>query len=532
MNKNNFNFQTIKLLTFKPDQFSLIWLFLISLIVGGFAQPTFAENHRAIASVQSMELAFNNNNSNSSVLKKGSRGSLVIELQTTLQVLGYYQGKITGFYGTATQAAVKQFQTDQGLKPDGIVGSKTQVQLKKEYQQHLQKPSESTDSTLPVRGDLRQSSQQPDQPSENLSFLKEGFSQAIALLENPQKAINSAPQPSKPTVKSPEKMTLIKTISGGLSPKSVVHSGSGLFFAQNMMYQHTITIYDRKFNLIKRIPDSIKLSDFGYSKFQGTYKGSPVEASFSPDGKYAYVSNYKMYGKGFNRPGTDRCSPAGRHDNSFLYQINTETFNIENVIQVGSVPKYTAVTPDNRFVLVSNWCSWDLSVVDLQKGKEIKRLKLGRYPRGIAIDPQSKFAYIAVMGSSNLAKINLKDFSVDWLNNVGRSPRHLNIDPQGKYLYLTLNSEGRVGKIDLSTNRVIKKISTGNMPRSMVLSEDGQWMYVVNYGSNTVSKVRTQDMKVIQNVKVNHHPIGITYDPKTQQVWVACYSGSIMVFQD
>jgi DNA-binding beta-propeller fold protein YncE len=39
-------------------------------------------------------------------------------------------------------------------------------------------------------------------------------------------------------------------------------------------------------------------------------------------------------------------------------------------------------------------------------------------------------------------------------------------------------------------------------------------------------------MKVIHSVPVNHHPIGITYDPQLRQVWVACYSGSVMVFQD
>ena len=39
-------------------------------------------------------------------------------------------------------------------------------------------------------------------------------------------------------------------------------------------------------------------------------------------------------------------------------------------------------------------------------------------------------------------------------------------------------------------------------------------------------------MKVIQTVRTDSYPIGITYDPRSREVWVACYSGSIMVFQD
>ena len=47
------------------------------------------------------------------------------------------------------------------------------------------------------------------------------------------------------------------------------------------------------------------------------------------------------------------------------------------VIGVGSVPKYVAISPDDRYVLVTNWCTFDLSVIDRAQGKEIKRIKQG-----------------------------------------------------------------------------------------------------------------------------------------------------------
>jgi YVTN family beta-propeller protein len=66
----------------------------------------------------------------------------------------------------------------------------------------------------------------------------------------------------------------------------------------------------------------------------------------------------------------------------------------------------------------------------------------------------------------------------------------------------------------------------------MAIAPDGQSLYVVNYGSSTVTKVRTSDMTVIQTVRVNSAPIGITYVPDRRQIWVACYTGTIMVFED
>ena len=61
----------------------------------------------------------------SSILRVGSKGSQVTSLQQRLKELGYFQGNTTKYFGPITKAAVIRFQTHNGLKADGIVGSKT-----------------------------------------------------------------------------------------------------------------------------------------------------------------------------------------------------------------------------------------------------------------------------------------------------------------------------------------------------------------------------------------------------------------------
>lgn len=60
-------------------------------------------------------------------LKRGDKGQYVTLLQTQLDRKGYDLGSygIDGDFGKATEAAVKKFQTDNGLTADGIVGKKT-----------------------------------------------------------------------------------------------------------------------------------------------------------------------------------------------------------------------------------------------------------------------------------------------------------------------------------------------------------------------------------------------------------------------
>jgi putative peptidoglycan binding protein len=62
-------------------------------------------------------------------LQLESTGSQVQQLQTALAELGYDPGPIDGDYGPLTQAAVVQFQTAQGLEPDGVVGPQTTAAL-------------------------------------------------------------------------------------------------------------------------------------------------------------------------------------------------------------------------------------------------------------------------------------------------------------------------------------------------------------------------------------------------------------------
>lgn len=333
-------------------------------------------------------------------------------------------------------------------------------------------------------------------------------------------------------VSADTKMQLIKTINGSISPKSVRSSGDGVVSAHNMMYNHSVTVYDAKtFELLKTVPDSISLKNFGYSKSALLFKGAPVEGTYSPDGKYLYVTNYAMYGPGYNKEGHDTCSPASGFDTSFVYRINRSNYEIDAVYPVGSVPKVVEVTPDNKYLLVTNWCSYTLTVISIETQKTVKTIKIGRYPRGISVSKDSKKAYVAEMGGNRIHVINLEDFTVTFIP-IGSNPRAIVLSPDNSKLYVTMNLSGQVASWDLIANQAGKSIKTGKAARSLAISSDGTALFVVNFDSDTISKVRTSDMKVLQTLKACNEPIGITFDAATNNTWVACYKGQIKIYSN
>lgn len=58
----------------------------------------------------------------SNTVKYGSYGQDVYELQGRLKYLGFYNGKIDSNFGSSTLKSVKWFQSEFGMKADGVVG--------------------------------------------------------------------------------------------------------------------------------------------------------------------------------------------------------------------------------------------------------------------------------------------------------------------------------------------------------------------------------------------------------------------------
>lgn len=95
---------------------------------------SFKRNHKylwktfafAISAFMTIMLFFCSNIHTADALSKiGSQGDEVTQIQTKLKDMGLYTGNIDGIFGSNTQKAVKQFQSNNGLAADGIAGPKT-----------------------------------------------------------------------------------------------------------------------------------------------------------------------------------------------------------------------------------------------------------------------------------------------------------------------------------------------------------------------------------------------------------------------
>ncbi len=95
------------------------------------------------------------------LLQLGDVGSEVSDLQSRLQTLGYYDGPISGSFGSQTQTALVAFQQAQGITADGIAGPQVNAVLSGVNST----PSVATASPTPVQPAVQPAVQPTIQPA-------------------------------------------------------------------------------------------------------------------------------------------------------------------------------------------------------------------------------------------------------------------------------------------------------------------------------------------------------------------------------
>ena len=166
-----------------------------------------------------------------------------------------------------------------------------------------------------------------------------------------------------------------------------------------------------------------------------------------------------------------------------------------------------------------------VSVVDLEKGEEIKNIEVGLHPTAMVLSPDKEKLFIACANSDIISIIDTKkdteigkiSVSIDNSLPFGNAPNALEISKDGKYLYVANGTENSICVIDLSNNKIVGLIPTGWYPGAIIFNKEEDYLIVANtkgigsrntkagqYGYNThnhmgsISIIPTPDQKQLE----------------------------------
>ena len=96
------------------------------LLIGG--TPAFA-TQMAHSQVKTVKVSHTSRSNPNPILRLGSRGESVRQLQAALKKDGFYKGAINGMFDRHTRSAVMAFQRSKHIHTDGVVGSRTRAAI-------------------------------------------------------------------------------------------------------------------------------------------------------------------------------------------------------------------------------------------------------------------------------------------------------------------------------------------------------------------------------------------------------------------
>lgn len=126
------------------------------------------------------------------------------------------------------------------------------------------------------------------------------------------------------------------------------------------------SLYDTK----KLAVYDIAAKSVSYIDLPQNSKG-PIQMYATPDSKFVYLADQGYY---FNQPSGNQ-----------VYKIELSIAKVVKEITAGNAPHGVVVSPDGKFVYVTNLLSGDVSIINTATDEEIGRIKVGKEPNGVSV---------------------------------------------------------------------------------------------------------------------------------------------------
>ncbi len=216
--------------------------------------------------------------------------------------------------------------------------------------------------------------------------------------------------------------------------------------------------------------------------------------------------------------------------------VDVATGEVLGKVPTGPNPHEVAVTPDGMWAYVSNYGSgrpagsrsW-LTVVDVEAMRAVREIELkdpagGEYlsaPHGIMVTSDGSALWVTAEGSQAVVRIRLPGEEVAGVYRTGQRTSHQVVPlPDGSKAYVANIGSGSVSVVDVGSGEV-RTIPAQAGTEGIDVSPDGRWVWASNRGAGTVSIIDTRTDRVVETLEAGSVPIRVRFTPDGEHVLVS-----------
>ncbi len=265
-----------------------------------------------------------------------------------------------------------------------------------------------------------------------------------------------------------------------------------------------------------RMPgSSVTLGGTRFIIWGGAHTGSmPKGASVSPDGRWLFVSNFGQK----NRKGISvfRADPL-----TFVRYLKFPGNSIE-----------TIVSPDGTRLYSTNMYGAYLDVFSIPGFSHLSHIKVGMFPKIVITSKDGKWLFLSLWAGRKVARLSVPDYKKTYIPINQKNPRGLALSADGSRLYVASNGSNTLSEVDTSTLKVLRVIKLPRGVRHAITSRDGKRLYVSVMGPGAVYVFSLPDLKQLKVIKVGARPKSIEESYDGRFLYTANYEGHSMGIVD
>lgn len=198
--------------------------------------------------------------------------------------------------------------------------------------------------------------------------------------------------------------------------------------------------------------------------------------------------------------------------------IDVAQNRVVGIVETGNQPRFIAVAPDARRILVSHDSDWQLMIIDVVEDRLLHEASLWEAPGRVAWSPDGSWAYVLVPQTGDVAVLDTESGELAAIVPVYEEALDMAVTPDGTRLYVT--RLGGVSVIDAATRTVAADISLRG-PWELAVAPDGARLFVSQPWRNAVAVINTASNAVVATIPVERQPRGLAVTPDGERIYVA-----------
>jgi YVTN family beta-propeller protein len=189
----------------------------------------------------------------------------------------------------------------------------------------------------------------------------------------------------------------------------------------------------------------------------------------------------------------------------------------------------TAVTPDGRYVFVTNYFDGSVSRFDTST-HAITNVSVGSQPYGVAISPDGTTVAVACSGSNAIVYVDVNTMSNSSIGNGGSGPMGIAYNHAGTKLYVVDVSTDEFREINPTSHATLNTVQIpGGSQYSayVVITSNDLKAYVTNIGGNSVSEINLTTHAVTRTFTGFPGARGLALNADESGLWVGGTSNTL-----